>query len=120
MLEHRNSAPRPPARAVIIGARGFVAGAVARRLQREAVPILTLDREDIDLLAPDAADRLRDLLRPIDALVVDLALPPVKTARMLADHLVMVRAVVEAWRRRPLPMSSAWAPMPFTPTSQNP
>jgi UDP-glucose 4-epimerase len=102
MLEHLNTAPSPPARVVIIGARGFVAGAVAERLARERVAVLALDSGDIDLLQPAAAETLAAMLRPSDAVLIDLALPPVKTASLLADHLVMIRAIIAAMAKAPV------------------
>ena len=40
MLEHRHASPQAPSRVVVIGAKGFVGGALAGRLTREGVPTL--------------------------------------------------------------------------------
>lgn len=87
---------------MVVGARGFVGGALVARLQKDAVPTLALSRRDLDLLAPDAAGKLAGLLRPGDAVVAVSALAPVKTVAMLAENLSMVRALVEALARAPV------------------
>ena len=62
MLEHRNASPQAPARVVVIGANGFVGGAMVARLARERIPTLALSRGEIDLLQPGAAEKLAGLL----------------------------------------------------------
>ena len=69
MLEHLNPEPRKPARVVVIGAAGFVGGAIAARLERDGVPVLRVSRKEVDLLASDAASRLKDVLKSSDAVV---------------------------------------------------
>src|SRR5258708_32506074 len=76
MLEHLNPEPRKPARVVVIGAAGFVGGALASRLDRDGVPVLRLARNDVDLRAPDAAARLQFHLRATDARVAAAATAP--------------------------------------------
>lgn len=102
MLRHLNADPRWPARVVVMGAAGFVGAAVVRRLAQEAVPVLALTRREVDLLADDAAGRLAALLRPDDAFVAVAAAAPCKDSAMLAANMIMVRAMLEALRRRPV------------------
>jgi UDP-glucose 4-epimerase len=87
---------------VVIGAKGFVGGALVGRLAREGVSTLALSRGDVDLLQPDAAEKLAGLLLPTDSVVAVSALAPVKTTRMLADNLRMVLAMVEALAKVPV------------------
>lgn len=89
-------------RIVVIGAGGFIGGAIAATLEGRGVEVVRLTRREVDLLAPDAADRLADLLTDGDTVVAVAAMAPVKTPAMLADNLVMVRAMVEALGRRTL------------------
>ena len=96
MLEHLSTVPTAPGRVAIIGARGFVGGAVASLLARHGVPTLPLGRDDVDLLAPDAGERLAGLLRPDDAVVAVAAIAPCKTAVMLTDNMVVVSAMLKA------------------------
>ena len=58
MLTHLRTSPEAPARIVVMGAGGFIGGAVAARAVAAGIPTLALTRADVDLLAPDAADRL--------------------------------------------------------------
>jgi nucleoside-diphosphate-sugar epimerase len=102
MLEHLNTAPTPPERTVVLGAGGFVGGALVRRLSAARAPMLPLSRREIDLLAPDASSRLADLLRPGDAVVAAAARAPCKDMAMLIDNMIMTRAMVEALSRVPL------------------
>ena len=101
MLEHLNPAPRPPARVVVMGAGGFVGGALAARLARDAIPVLALGRQDVDLLAAGASERLAAMLRADDAFVAVSALAPCKNSEMLVQNMVMARAMVRALAAAP-------------------
>jgi nucleoside-diphosphate-sugar epimerase len=96
MLEHQNSQPQQPTRVAVIGAAGFVGGAIAARMERDGVPVLRIARKEVDLLAPDAAARLKALLLPTDSVVAASAKAPVKDSGMLVDNMVMARALVQA------------------------
>jgi nucleoside-diphosphate-sugar epimerase len=102
MLEHLNPVPHPPKRVVVMGAGGFVGGAVAARLARDRVPVLALGRRDVDLLSEDAAERLKALLRPEDAFVAVSALAPCKNSEMLVQNMIMARAMVKALAAAPV------------------
>jgi nucleoside-diphosphate-sugar epimerase len=96
MLEHLNTSNQVPARVVVMGAGGFVGGALAARLARDGVPVLALGRREIDLLAEDAAERLAAMLHPDDAFVAVSALVPCRNSEMLVKNMVMARAMVRA------------------------
>jgi nucleoside-diphosphate-sugar epimerase len=102
MLEHGNPTPQAPNRVVVIGAKGFVGGALVARLAQARIPTLALSRGDVDLLQPSAAEKLAQLLLPTDSVVAVSALAPVKSTRMLADNLSMVLAMVEALAKAPV------------------
>ena len=102
MLDHLTSTMQAPARVVVIGAGGFIGGAVADRLEGQGVPTVRLTRAQVDLLASDAADRLAGLLCPMDAVVVSAAVAPCKSAEMLRDNIVLALAVVRGLARVPL------------------
>lgn len=99
MLEHLNPTAVKPTRAVVMGAGGFVGGAILRRLAAAGVATLALGRGEIDLLAEGAADRLAARLRPDDTFIAVSALAPVKTLEMLAQNVTMLRAMAEALGR---------------------
>lgn len=96
MLEHLNPAGVKPTRAVVIGAGGFVGGAIARQLRADSVGILAITRKEVDLLAPDAADKLRTLLRPSDSIVFVSAVAPAKNVAQLMQNLCMSEAFCRA------------------------
>lgn len=102
MLTHLNATARWPARTVIMGAAGFVGGALRQRLERADVSLLCLSSRDIDLLQPGAADRLAALLRPDDAFVAVSAKAPCKNANMLRDNVAMAQAMTSALQARPV------------------
>jgi len=83
---------------VVIGARGFIGKAVHSRLKAESVTVLALTSDDVDLMAPAAADRLAAAFRPTDAVVMLAALTPDKgrDASTLVKNLVMMQHVCAA------------------------
>lgn len=102
MLKHSTPEPRPPARVVVLGASGFIAGAILRVLQTKGIPVLGLGRPGIDLLEPVAAGTLSSLLRSDDTLVFASAKAPCKDSGMLRENLVMAEAVCVALKARPV------------------
>ncbi len=102
MITNLNESPSKPARAVVLGAGGFIGGAIARRLRSEGIEVVALGRESCDLLAADAADRLAEELRPDDMLVFVSAHAPVKNVAMLMENIRMGEAVCAALKNRPV------------------
>lgn len=92
MLEHLNPAPEKPRRAVIIGAGGFVGNTITAQLRIDGIDVLPITRREVDLLATDAASRLRQLLRPTDSIVFVSAIAPAKTVEQLILNLRMAEA----------------------------
>lgn len=76
MLSHLLSEPVPPRRVVVLGSRGFVGGELLELLKTEGCSYRAVPRQEIDLCEPGAADRLRAILDPGDAVVVAAALTP--------------------------------------------
>ncbi len=102
MLEHTHATLQAPQRVVVMGARGFVGGAIMRRLAAAGIDALGLGREQVDLQAPGAAEQLAALLRPTDAFVAVSALAPCKDADMLVDNMVLARSLVRALQLAPV------------------
>jgi nucleoside-diphosphate-sugar epimerase len=96
LIEHGRTSPKPPARVVVLGAGGFVGGASALLIASRGIPVKPLGRSSLDLLADDAADRLRRELAPGDALVVVSAAAPCRNAAMLVANIRMMAAVADA------------------------
>jgi nucleoside-diphosphate-sugar epimerase len=96
VLEHLNPVRKAPSRVVIIGAGGFVGGAIGDQLAAGKVPILALTRKELDLLKPEASAALQRLLRADDSVVFVSALAPTRNNAMLIDNLRMAEAVCAA------------------------
>lgn len=102
MLTHLQFPPKLPARVVILGAAGFVASTVERRLSAKAGSVLALPRASLDLTNVNAVDRLAGYLRPDDALLFAAAKAPVKNEEMLVENIRMGAAVCSALRQSPV------------------
>lgn len=101
-MKHLFPKPRKPGRVVILGAGGFIAGAIARRLKADSITVEGLGRPGLDLLAAGASEALAGSLRPDDALVFASAKAPCKDVGMLQVNLAMVAAVCAALKSRPV------------------
>src|SRR5258708_13488266 len=83
VLEHSSAVRKSPSRVVVLGAGGFVGGAISDRLTAERVPILALTRNELDLLKPEASATLQRLLRADDGVVSVSPLPPTPNNTLL-------------------------------------
>ena len=101
MLSHQFAQATTPARVVVIGAGGFVGGAITKALKAAAVPVLPLTRREVDLLAPDAAEKLKALLKPDDAVVFVSAIAPAKNTAQIMTNLRMAEAAAQAFAAVP-------------------
>src|SRR5271169_3880718 len=101
MLEHTRNPPAKPNRVIVMGARGFVGGAIANRLETDRTPVLRLSTKDVDLLDPKAGVHLAQRLNANDALVVVSALAPCRDAPGLVKNLRMMEQVCAALQSRP-------------------
>ena len=96
MLTHNTQQTETPKRVVIIGATGFVGGAIAYLCESKGIAVLRLGSRDIDLLADGASDTLGKLFRAGDHVVAAAARAPVKNPDMLIENLRMAHAMVKA------------------------
>jgi len=76
MLTHLAPAPAAPTRLVVLGAGGFLGRALLRRVSADGGTALAVTRAELDLSSEGAGDRLADLLRPGDSVVVLAAVTP--------------------------------------------
>jgi nucleoside-diphosphate-sugar epimerase len=103
MLKHLHPQPQPPARVVILGARGFIAAYLQAWCAREGIACRAVSSGEVDLTVPAGADRLAELLRPDDALVLASSVPPDKGRdyRALMANLRMAETVILALEKKP-------------------
>src|SRR5687768_8292114 len=102
MLTHLLPEPRKAPRVVVLGAAGFVGGAILRRLAADGIPTLGLGRADVDLGEAGAAAALTAVLEPSDVLVFASARAPCKNLAMFRENLVMAEAVCGALQSKPV------------------
>ncbi len=102
MLEHLNSEPANPERVVVIGAGGFVGGAIMKKLADHGIATLGLGRSDVDLMSEDAGTVLAGFLQPTDSVVTVSAIAPCKNIRMLKDNLAIIDALAQALVKSPV------------------
>ena len=104
MLTHLQPSPRPPARVVLLGARGFVATNLHRHLGTVGIPALAVSSSEVDLTSPSSVAALASLLREDDAVVFVSALTPDrgKDIATLMRNLQMGQHVAGALAARPV------------------
>ncbi len=102
MLKHTYAKGFKPARVVILGASGFIAGAIRRKLENYGITTLALGRPTMDLLAPDAIEHLEEFLTPDDTLIFVSAKAPCKVLSTLRENLLMVETVCTVLQRYPV------------------
>ena len=102
MLILHSENPARPARVVVMGAGGFVGRASVRRLNADGVAVTALTRNEVALLAGDAAARLASYLTPESTLIVTSAQAPCKDVPMLLANLRMMEAVINAVKSSPV------------------
>lgn len=90
MLIHHQTPPVAPKRVVVLGATGFLAGALISRLKDVGVPVKAIGRQESDLAAAGAGERLAAQLSPGDTLVFLSAVTPDK-GRGIEHFLANVR-----------------------------
>jgi nucleoside-diphosphate-sugar epimerase len=81
---------------VVLGAAGFVGGAIARHAEQLGETVIMLNRATVDLCSPQASEFLEEHLRTDDRLVFAAAEAPCKTLESLERNLAMVMTVIRA------------------------
>jgi nucleoside-diphosphate-sugar epimerase len=98
VLTHHADSPILPLRTVVIGASGFVGGAIARLVAVSGGNVIALSSKELNLLASDAAQRLASLLKPGDSVVAAAARAPCKDMSMMIDNMNMTKAMIDGIR----------------------
>ncbi|MDB4214573.1 NAD-dependent epimerase/dehydratase family protein [Burkholderiaceae bacterium] len=102
MLSHLRNRAMNPHRVVVLGAGGFIGGAILRKLKVDGIPTEALGRPALDLLQPHAADLLAAALSAKDTLIFASAKAPCKDLAMLRENTLMVEVVCAALKKQPV------------------
>jgi nucleoside-diphosphate-sugar epimerase len=88
---------------VVLGSRGFVGSKLLDSLQSQALACRAVPRNEVDLCEPGAADTLRDILDPEDAVVAASALTPERgrDVATLMKNLRMAESLAQVLEARP-------------------
>ena len=70
MITHQHAQSQPPARVVLLGAGGFIGTAVCGQLTEKNIPVKAPPSAELNLAETSAADKLAELLKPSDAVVM--------------------------------------------------
>ena len=93
---HLDAEGKGPARAVVIGARGFVGGAIADALEARGVECVRLTSDDVNLLERGSGNVLAGKISAGDAVVVASAIAPCKDHAMFRDNIAMQAEINDA------------------------
>jgi len=102
MLHHLNTEIKKPKRTVILGGKGFIGGAICHRLVAEGMPVLVLGSNELNLMNPDAGQKLATLLNHDDVLIFASAKAPCKDITLLLENTQMAKSVCEALKINPV------------------
>jgi UDP-glucose 4-epimerase len=101
MLKHNVAYPVIPPRVVVMGAGGFIGASLVKLLPKKNIPHVALTSSNINLLDAAATDKLIDVIRPEDTLVVISAIAPCKDNQMLLKNISMMASVCAAIEKSP-------------------
>jgi nucleoside-diphosphate-sugar epimerase len=76
MLKHINQSPVAPKRVVILGGSGFVGKTLVNHFSKQAMDVLSVGSDQLDLDSDSSVTKLQGLLQPEDCLIILSALTP--------------------------------------------
>ncbi|MBH67487.1 MAG: NAD-dependent dehydratase [Rhodospirillaceae bacterium] len=96
MIRHLNKNDHPPRRLIVLGGSGFIGKAIATESLKAGINVISLGRDDIDLVHPDSGTRLAKMLDEGDAIMMSSARAPAKTFEMMLENLTMLKPLIYA------------------------
>lgn len=102
MLIHDFETGQNPSRVVVLGASGFIGGAIHRTLIKAGYPTLPISRAEVELQHAHASDKLAGLLENNDTLVFVAAKAPCRDLPMLVENIQLLRTVCNSIKMKPV------------------
>ena len=102
MTENMNDGAAAPKRVVVIGAGGFVGGAIADAARARGYPVQAVGRGEVDLLSDGSGTALKNLVAPDDAVVFVSAHAPCKDYAMFEANIRMAKNALDGLAGTPL------------------
>lgn len=84
-----------PKRAVVLGGKGFVGSEIIKYMNKINFPVLSLGRNEVDLLSPNAGKKLIEYFKKGDVIIITSAVAPVKNYQMLIDNINMMKSICD-------------------------
>ena len=96
-----NIQAQPVSRVVLIGGSGFIGKAIANALEQEKIDFLSISSKEINLIEPQSIEKLSQLLKPTDSVVMLSALTPDrgKDAATLIKNIAMMDHLLTALKK---------------------
>jgi len=100
MLKH-NHDQMIPKRVVVMGSGGFIGASLVGLLSERNIPLVALTSSKLNLLSDDATNKLTDIIKQEDTLIVISAIAPCKDSQMLVKNIAMMASVCAAIEKTP-------------------
>ena len=95
-FKKKNEQSTKPNRVVILGSSGFIASTCINAFKKLGIQYLSLSRREVDLLADQSIDQLKNIFTSTDTLLFISAEAPVKNQQMLVNNIQMCKVVYSA------------------------
>ncbi|MDC0234502.1 NAD-dependent epimerase/dehydratase family protein [Candidatus Pelagibacter sp.] len=89
-------------RVVILGSGGFISSSIENELNKKKINFLGLTRKKIDLLKNSSVNKLNNILKKTDVVIIIAAKAPCKNLKMLEDNLQIMRNILKALSKKSL------------------
>ena len=82
-----------PHRVVVIGGTGFLGNAIVKNLEVKGVEVFSLGSADLDLVEPDAGEKLSEFIKKEDVVVAASAAAPAKNLEDLQYNIKLMQSI---------------------------
>ncbi len=89
-------------RVVILGSGGFISSSIENELNKKKINFLGLTRKKIDLLKNSSVNKLNNILKKTDVVIIIAAKAPCKNLKMLENNLQIMRNILKTLSKKSL------------------